>query len=269
MTIKPFEELDFTDDFIFGKVMHNPEICAELLERLLKIKVGRIEYPELQKSIQPYYTTKGVRLDVYVKDSDRVFDIEMQSYKEEAIRKRMRYYQSMVDLDCLMKGADYSELKESFILFICTEDPLKRNLPVYTFREKCEENSDVPLNDNCTKEVYNASCYEKAEDKLVRSFLKYVSKRESDDGFTDRLAELVATVKENETYRQEYMSMNLHDRDKIREGMREGARMNALENAKNLLKMKILNTTQIAQATNLSIEQVMELQKQAAPASAN
>ena len=54
--------------------------------------------------------------------------------------------------------------------------------------------------------------------------------------------------------------MNLHDFDK----MREGARLNALENARNLLNMKLGTPAQIAQATNLSLEQVLALQNQTA-----
>ena len=50
---KPFEELEFSDDFMFGKIMRNEDICADVIERLLKIKVDRIEYPELQKEIAP------------------------------------------------------------------------------------------------------------------------------------------------------------------------------------------------------------------------
>ena len=53
--MKPIEELTFTDDYMFGYVMRNEEICKGLLERLLKIKIERLEYPELQKSISPYY----------------------------------------------------------------------------------------------------------------------------------------------------------------------------------------------------------------------
>ena len=80
-TFKPVEELTFTDDFMFGEVMKNEKICIGVLERLLNIKIDHIEYPELQKSLKPFYTSKGVRLDVYVKDSDRVFDVELQNKK--------------------------------------------------------------------------------------------------------------------------------------------------------------------------------------------
>ena len=52
--------------------MHDPEICAEVVERLLHIKVNRIDYPELEKTIAPYYSSKGIRLDVYIKNSRKV-----------------------------------------------------------------------------------------------------------------------------------------------------------------------------------------------------
>ena len=55
---KPIEELTFTDDFMFGRVMQNPEICKGFLERLLEIKIDKIEYPTLQKTISPHYKSK-------------------------------------------------------------------------------------------------------------------------------------------------------------------------------------------------------------------
>ena len=73
--IKPVEELRFTDDFMFCRVMKNPDLCKGVIERLLGIKVERIEYPDLQKEIRPYYSAHGVRMDVYVKDSDRIRQI--------------------------------------------------------------------------------------------------------------------------------------------------------------------------------------------------
>ena len=45
--------------------MKNERICRVVLERMLHIKIGKIEYPTLQKSISPFYESKGIRLDVY------------------------------------------------------------------------------------------------------------------------------------------------------------------------------------------------------------
>ena len=99
--------------------LENPEICAGVIERLLHIKVNLIEFPKLQNTIKTYYTSKGVRFDVYLKDSDRIFDIEIQTTTPAALGKRMRYYQSIIDIDSTMKGDDYSELK-SFLNFVCS-----------------------------------------------------------------------------------------------------------------------------------------------------
>ncbi|MBQ3837499.1 MAG: Rpn family recombination-promoting nuclease/putative transposase, partial [Treponema sp.] len=125
MARKPFEELNFADDGMFQAVMKNPEASTELVERLLGVKVKKVEYPELEKVIEPYYTSHGVRLDVYLKDIDKVIDVELQTYEMDALGKRTRYYQSMVDIDSLMKGEDYTELKDSYILFICKFDPFR------------------------------------------------------------------------------------------------------------------------------------------------
>ena len=46
MYLKTWENLDITDDFLFGKVMRNPEICKRMIEAILDIKIERIEYPE-------------------------------------------------------------------------------------------------------------------------------------------------------------------------------------------------------------------------------
>ena len=105
--MKPVDELTFTDDYMFGYVMRNEEICKGLLERLLQIKIERLEYPELQKSITPHYENKGVRLDVYVQDSTRVFDVEVQNILDDELPTRTRYYQSMMDIDLLLKGKHF------------------------------------------------------------------------------------------------------------------------------------------------------------------
>ena len=89
-----WEELSISNDFLFGKVMQNPELCKELLQRILPdLNIERIEYPELQKSINMDMDARSVRLDVYVKDEKEVvYDIEMQVSHTKELSKRSRYY---------------------------------------------------------------------------------------------------------------------------------------------------------------------------------
>ena len=44
-----------------------------------------------------------------------------------------------------------SNLKESFIIFICTFDPFNHELPCYTFKSICKENTAIELNDKTSK----------------------------------------------------------------------------------------------------------------------
>lgn len=215
---KPVEDLVFSDDFMFGAVMRDSEICKGVLERLLQIKIDHIEYPELQKSISPFYTRKGVRLDVYVADSDRIFDVECQSYKIENIGKRTRYYQSMLDCDNLLKGADYSELKESYVIFICVEDPFAEGLPVYSFERACRENPEVQLDDRTHHVIFNASAYEKEENSELKDFLSFVKNNNAESDFTRGIAKMVQAKKFEQTFLNEYMAWNLHEHDVERRG---------------------------------------------------
>ena len=222
MKFKPIEELTFTDDFMFGYVLHNPEICKELLERLLKIQIERLEYPEVEKTISPYYETKGVRLDVYVKDNNKVFDIELQNSTDLNLGLRTRYYQSMLDTDNLLKGQHYTELPDSYIVFICKNDPFEKELPIYTFQTVCIENPNLTIKDNAIKKIFNATSFKIEKDVAISAFLQYICNQKPVDDFTEKLSFIVEKIKKHEVNRKEYQSMNLHDRDNFRRGLKEG-----------------------------------------------
>ncbi len=95
--IKEYDELLFTDDFLFCKVLENNEdLCKELLELILGKKIRRVNYLAKQKVIDITSDGKGVRLDVYLEDDENtVFDIEMQTTTSRYLPKRTRYYQGM------------------------------------------------------------------------------------------------------------------------------------------------------------------------------
>lgn len=262
---KPVDELTFTDDGMFQAVLRNPEICAELVERLLHIKVAHVEYPELEKTIKPFYSTKGVRLDVYLKDEDKIIDVEMQSYPQDDLGKRTRYYQSMIDMDSLMKGQDYTELKESYVLFICKNEPFYKDiekkiacgLPCYTFKNICEEDANVNLNDKSMKVIYNASAYKHEKDEKIRNFLHFISTNEpGEDDFSNRLSDLVEIIKDNEIFRSDYASMNLHDRDIMRMARKEGAQQKAVETAAKLLQKDKMSEAETKEFFNFTDDQM-------------
>ena len=94
-----WEQATLANNFIFYKVMrHHPAECKEMLELLLGIKVDRIEMHN-EETIDVDFTSKGIRLDLYVSDSDRVFDIEIQATDTGELSQRARYYQGIMDVD--------------------------------------------------------------------------------------------------------------------------------------------------------------------------
>ena len=131
----------------FHKFMRDKEICREVLEILLQFKISKIEYIEYQKTINVVQDAKGVRLDVYDSDSNKVYNVEMQVGKAFDLAKRCRYYEATIDADMMERGAMYDTVKDSFIIFICTFDPFNKNLPCYTFKNFCSEDKELALDD--------------------------------------------------------------------------------------------------------------------------
>ena len=81
MRRKPFQELTFTDDFMFRQVLiGDPDLCRRLIELLLDVEIDHIVYKDDDHSIGFNSDAKGVRVDVYLKDdAGTVFDLEMQN----------------------------------------------------------------------------------------------------------------------------------------------------------------------------------------------
>ena len=78
MSKKTLEELVFHDDFMFAAVMMDAENCRCFLERVLEIRIERVEISaEHGFFFNP--ECKSIRMDVFAKDENRThYDIEMQ-----------------------------------------------------------------------------------------------------------------------------------------------------------------------------------------------
>lgn len=259
-----WERATLADNFIFCKVMTaNPDLCKELLELLLNIKIERIEIPVAERSFKVDYDSKGIRFDVYVKDgTGRCFDIEIQTTNRTNLAKRARYYQGLMDVDSLVSGADYSELNESYVIFLCMEDAFGNGLPVYDFHQVCKQDSEVLLNDGTHKVFFNASKYDKMPTESLREFFKFLNGLNAASDFTDQLEQKVRYAKTNAQWRHRFMTweqeMRIQVKEKSEQLAKEVAKETAKETAKKLLAEKIAPEV-VAKCTGLSLEQVKKL----------
>ena len=217
-----YENISFTNNFAFCKVMQNEEICREVIETLLHIKVGRLEYKSFEKDLKLEIDKRGIRLDVYIADSDRVFDLEMQTTDKKNLGCRMRYYQSLIDAELLDKGANFNDLKESNIIFFCTFDPFRKGLPQYTFCNSCEELPDLKLSDKCRKIAYNVNAFEKVDDEKIRKLLEFISTGKSETSLTNKICKELKRVQGNEEWRAEYMTWEMLKQDTYDSGFSAG-----------------------------------------------
>ena len=269
-----YENISFTNNFAFCKVMQNEEICREVIETLLHIKVGRLEYKSFEKDLKLEIDKRGIRLDVYIADSDRVFDLEMQTTDKKNLGCRMRYYQSLIDAELLDKGANFNDLKESNIIFFCTFDPFRKGLPQYTFCNSCEELPDLKLDDKCRKIAYNVNAFEKVDDEKIRKLLEFISTGKSETPLTNKICKELKRVQGNEEWRAEYMTWEMLKQDTYdsgfsageeygiaigeKRGISLGAYQKAVETAKKFLSMG-LSVEQVADGTGLSVEEIEKL----------
>ena len=267
---KPFEELTCSDNFMFAKVMEDPELCKSVLEILLGIKIGRLSYPEPEKTIQTAPDAKGIRLDVHTADGKHEFDIEMQTTLYKDLHKRSRYYQSLMDVDYLLKGNTYSKLKENIVIFICLGDLFKQGLPVYTFENTCRENNSVKLEDRTLKVFYNCSKWMDTGSKEQAEFLKFLLTDNAESNLCQKLKEREKKIKMTARAYKEYMDYCEITQGYFDSGKEEGYKQGEehgiaigeerakLEAARKLINLGI-SLDIIAQAQDLPLETVQKL----------
>lgn len=253
-----WEKLGITNDFMFGKIMQDTELCKELLQRILPdLKIDHIEYPELQKSIKTDIDAKGIRLDVYVKDKKgTVYTIEMQATDTKELPKRTRYYQGVIDLQLIEKGQTYNTLKPSYIIFICPFDVFEKGRHFYTFENICKEDKSLSLGDETTKIFLNADSNMDDVSKELRAFLDYVAGKKPEDTYVKKLEEAVKKARLNKEWRHEFMTLLMRERVAAEKG-REEERKNIII---KMIKQGFTDS-QIISVCDTSIEEIEDCKK--------
>lgn len=259
---KAYEELELKDDFMFSVIMRDPKYVKPFLETILRIKIAKIEYPEVQKNIDIAAGAKGIRLDVYVEADEKhtVFNLEMQTTTARNLPKRMRYYQGMIDLNILEKGDDYNHLKKSYVIFICTFDPFGQGRHIYTFENRCSEDIALTLNDGTVKIILNTKGTLDDVSPEMKRLLDYVDGKGVSDTFTRDLEEAVQSARQNEKWRLDYMTLQQEYRERFQEGKVEGIKEGKIEGKIETLYEELhMTVVEIAEKLAISEEEVQKI----------
>ena len=224
--LKNFDDLDFTDNFMFCKVMElYPDICKQVTEVITGRKIRTIVQSQAQKTIEITDGNRGVRFDGYFEDDeDNMYDVEMQAYREESPLLRSRYYQSMNDLACLERGDPFTNLKESYIIFIGLQDFFSAGLSCYRFEKIC---SDLPgVNDGTHTIFVNASGFLNEQSEGYANLIAYLKEPLPTDSLTRDIAAAIEVLRDRRDLRREYVTFQeIIDKEKeisFKEGDQRG-----------------------------------------------
>ena len=271
----------FTNDFVFAMVMRDPEICKGIVELLLpneeigEVKIAtadnslpdKAKAPEVvpQASLDFGKDMRGVRFDAYVKTANEWIDIEMQTTNKHDIEKRSRYYQVLMDTDCLEKGSKFKDLKTTYVVFICTFDYFSLDEPMYVAESYIRKNN-LHFDDGTSKILLNTKCSPDKVPEKLRAFYAYINDptkvgSKLIEGINERVKEY-----NTEEWRAKFVTLECMIAEAKEEGLEQGRTEGEaygradreLEMAK-ALKDKGVDIEIIAETSGLSVEEIEKL----------
>ena len=256
---RPLAELDLLDDFLFNALLAYPEYGRRFCRKFLRILFGR-DFKNLNIVTQKSYGGldtgyHGARLDVYIEEGDEVevdstnvsaiYDIEPDKNNKrkeiDAIPQRTRFYHAIIDRRCLKSGQSYDRLKKVFVIFICPYDPFGDNRMIYTIRNQCVENPELPYDDGA-RTIFLYTKGEKGRDnETLSQLLDYMENTTRENAVTEELEdiqEMVDAVKEDAEVTVAYMKGFERDQMFLEEGKRQGEELGRRLEQENTLRGK-------------------------------
>lgn len=203
------------DSFVFVKLLQQEDICIGVLETLLDIEIDHIEYLNVEDTIEEGFFSKGIRVDVYVRDEKgTVYNVEMQRRKVKGLPKRSRYYGSLIDVNRFKKSGKYKDLCDNFVIFICNYDPFGQDRCVYYFEYRDRADHELKMNDGTARLFF----YTKGKDKnrldlrlqkLLDFFDDAMPDKTTDDELLQRMTDEFFRIKSNQEMGVDYMTLDV------------------------------------------------------------
>ena len=235
------EDTDFnlSDFALFLSVMKNQEAHRCILSIIMGEPDLELVSVHVEEVVLNRSGKRAIRLDAAAVDTKkRRYSTEMQNdTSQDDIRKRSRYYQSLLDTPLLKSGREtrYRHLPPSVVTFITQEDIFGKDLAKYTFTEQCEEVPGLHLEDGTMKLFLNMTS--KNGDPILVSLLQYMKQTSIDNPEIqvkdERIVAVVREVKQSEEWEAVKMSILSIG---IEKGQKEGVQR-FLQNA-TLKKLK-------------------------------
>lgn len=243
------------DDFMAVCLSDN----FEGVELILRIILGRndinIQSLRIQEPLKNLLGRSAI-LDVHTIDSTgREFDVEIQRSDSGAGAKRARHNSSLLDAHILKPGDDTEAIPDSYVIFITENDVMKGKQPIYPIERYVTIGEDKVLFGDGSHILYVNGKYRGSDNigKLMHDF----SCPNPDDMNYEVLAKRARYFKRDEKG-VAYMCKLMEDMRN--EASRKAEYNKAKKTAIYLIKLDKMSLEEIAEATELSLETVKELE---------
>ena len=242
MQRRKLEELNLLDDFLFHAMLAYPDTGEAFIRKLLETLFDR-KFPHLKIRAQESFAGvntdfRGARLDVYIEEDGSaqingdeiptVYDVEPdhnhKSAEIKAFPKRARFYHAMIDRRSLKVGEHFGKMKKVYVIFICDYDPFGYDRALYTIKNRCLEEPELPYEDDAETWVLYTRGKKGNISESLRQLLSYMENTNQNNAINEDLRDIqqmVDQVKRDGEVSLRYMKWFEHDQMMYEQGRKE------------------------------------------------
>ncbi len=142
---KIIDGLTLFDDDLMSHVFDKNIEATELMLRIIlgrNIKVISVDGQDEFKN--PIVGGRNIILDIHaVEETGEEIDIEVQGDARGTSLQRARFHSSMMDARMLKEGQEFTELKDSYVIFIYKNDKFSVGRPIYHIDRHIRETDNI------------------------------------------------------------------------------------------------------------------------------
>ncbi len=205
-----------------------------------------------QRELQsPVVGGRDIRLDIWAQDgTGKHYNVEVQQRPEGAHIRRARFHSSMMDSRMLKAGQDFSELHDSYMVFITRTDIFGHGIPTYTIDRHFRETDE--FFDDGSHIIYVNGAYK--GDDAIGNLVHDFACKESKDMYYLELAKGMKHFKEEGGRRRMCEAVEKYAKEYAEEYAKEYADRKMLDKQKEMIK-------NLMESMKWSAEQAMEAMK--------
>lgn len=251
--------------------MQDKENCLAIIRAILpELNITSISYKEPQHEVKQVTSTRGVRFDAVVKDDqERYYDVEMQVENTGDLGRRTRYYQSQIDNETLLKGQNFHQLKESYVIFLCAFDPFGYGMRRYQFHQYEDDHKELQLGTQSHVIFINAKGTKGEVTNDLAGIIDVMNQRANHDNpLATKLVNEIDYYNQDPRKRRELMDYATKLDDERRLGQKQGEREATLRTVKSVIytmneqgieRSYIFRTAKKAANGEMTDQQIIEL----------